>query len=132
MSQYFYNIVIFSRGKFRSDILLFILYKCYLHNIFITNSRWQVVTNFKIDPQLILLFYPSVVAYLWFVMKLMLKCCGLSIFYLIYKKLRFQQLWKYCDNKCYNIFIKHLFSVVVGYGFIFYYFILNYKKLTPQ
>ena len=50
-------------------------------------------------------------------------------FYLIYKKLRFQQLWKYCDNnKCCNIFLKHLFLVVVGYRLIFYYFILTCKK----
>ena len=35
-------------------------------------------------------------------------------------------------NKCHNIFTKHLFSIVVGHSFIFYYFILTYKKLTPQ
>ena len=35
----------------------------------------------------------------------------------------------YSPNKCHNIFTKHLFSVVVGYSFIFYYFILTYKKL---
>ena len=35
-------------------------------------------------------------------------------------------------NKCHNIFIKHLFSVVIGHSFIFYYFILTYKKLTLQ
>ena len=35
-------------------------------------------------------------------------------------------------NKCHNIFTKYLFSVVVGHSFIFYYFILTYKKLTPQ
>ena len=39
---------------------------------------------------------------------------------------------KYYTNKCHNIFTKHLFSVVVGHSFIFYYFILTYKKLTPQ
>ena len=27
---------------------------------------------------------------------------------------------------------KHFFLVVVGHSFIFYYFILTYKKLTPQ
>ena len=27
---------------------------------------------------------------------------------------------------------KHLFSVVIGHSFIFYYFILTYKKLTPK
>ena len=35
-------------------------------------------------------------------------------------------------NKCHNIFTKHLFLVVVSHSFIFYYFILTYKKLTPQ
>ena len=35
-------------------------------------------------------------------------------------------------NNCHNIFTKHLFSVVVGHSFIFYYFILTYKKLTLQ
>ena len=107
--------------------------RCYLHNIFITNSKWQVVTDFKMDPRLISLFYPSIVTYLWLVVKLMWKCCRLSIFYyLIYKKLRSQKLWKYCDNKCYNIFTKHLFLFVISHSLIFYYFISTYKKLTPQ
>ena len=35
-------------------------------------------------------------------------------------------------NKCHNIFTKHLFLIVVGHSFIFYYFILTYKKLTSQ
>ena len=35
----------------------------------------------------------------------------LAFFYLMYKKLRSQQLWKYCD-KCCNTFSKYLFSVV--------------------
>ena len=35
-------------------------------------------------------------------------------------------------NKCYNIFTKHLFLVVIGHSFIFHYFLLIYKKLTPQ
>ena len=35
-------------------------------------------------------------------------------------------------NKCHNIFTKHLFLVVVGHSFIFYYFIFTYKKLTSQ
>ena len=35
-------------------------------------------------------------------------------------------------NKCHSIFTKYLFSVVVDHSFIFYYFILTYKKLTPQ
>ena len=34
-------------------------------------------------------------------------------------------------NKCYNIFTKHLFSVVVVHSLIIYYFISTYKKLTP-
>ena len=38
----------------------------------------------------------------------------------------------YSPNKCHNIFIKHLFSVVIGHNFIFYYFILTYKKLISQ
>ena len=57
----------------------------------------------------------------------------LTFFSLIYKKLRSQQLWKYCDNnKWCNIFSKHLFSVVVSHSLIFYYFISTYKKLTHQ
>ena len=35
-------------------------------------------------------------------------------------------------NKCHNIFTKYLFLVMIGHSFIFYYFILTYKKLTPQ
>ena len=53
------------------------------------------------------------------------------------KKLHIEQTkstvaFTYSPNKCLNIFIKHLFSIVVGHSFIFYYFILTYKKLTPQ
>ena len=40
------------------------------------------------------------------------------------------ETFTHLSNKCYNIFTKHLFSIVVGYSFIFYYFILTYKKLT--
>ena len=40
--------------------------------------------------------------------------------------------FKYSPNKYHNIFTKYLFSVVVGHSFIFYYFILTYKKLIPQ
>ena len=40
--------------------------------------------------------------------------------------------FSHSSNKCHNIFTKNLFSVMVGYSFIFYYFILTYKKLTPQ
>ena len=39
-------------------------------------------------------------------------------------------VFTHSSNKCHNIFIKYLFSVVVGHGFIFYYFILTYKILT--
>ena len=39
-------------------------------------------------------------------------------------------VFTYSPNKCHNIFAKHLFSVVVSHNFIFYYFILTYKKLT--
>ena len=35
-------------------------------------------------------------------------------------------------NKCNNIFTKNSFSFVVDHSFIFYYFILTYKKLIPQ
>ena len=41
-------------------------------------------------------------------------------------------VFTHSPNKCHNIFTKYLFLVVVGHGFIFYYFILTYKKLTPQ
>ena len=40
--------------------------------------------------------------------------------------------FKYSLNKYHNIFTKYLFSVVVGHSFIYYYFILTYKKLIPQ
>ena len=35
-------------------------------------------------------------------------------------------------NKCHKIFTKYLFSVVIDHSFIFYYFILTYKKLISQ
>ena len=41
-------------------------------------------------------------------------------------------IFKYSPDKCHNIFTKYLFSIIVGHSFIFYYFILTYKKLTPQ
>ena len=41
-------------------------------------------------------------------------------------------VFTYSPNKYHNIFTKHLFSVVVSHNFIFYYFILTYKKLTFQ
>ena len=41
-------------------------------------------------------------------------------------------VFTHSPNKCHNIFTKHLFSVGVCHSFIFYYFILTYKKLTPQ
>ena len=53
------------------------------------------------------------------------------------KKVHIEQIksivvFTHSSNKCHNIFTKYLFSVVVGYNFIFNYFILTYKKLTPQ
>ena len=41
-------------------------------------------------------------------------------------------VFTHSSNKCHNIFTKHLFLVMVGYSFIFYYFNLTYKKLTSQ
>ena len=41
-------------------------------------------------------------------------------------------VFTHSPNKCHNIFTKHLFSVIIGHNFIFYYFILTYKKLIPQ
>ena len=35
-------------------------------------------------------------------------------------------------NKCHNIFIKHLFLIVVGHSFILYYYFVTSKKLTHQ
>ena len=71
---------------------------------FITNSSWQVVTDLKINPRLTSLFYPSIVAYLWFVVKLMWKCCGLSIFF----------IWSIRNwdlNNCENIVITTSFTI---------------------
>ena len=39
MIQHFHNNFIFNRGRSRYDILLFILKKCYIHNIFTKNYR---------------------------------------------------------------------------------------------
>ena len=50
----------------------------------------------------------------------------------ILSKLKSMVAFTHSHNKCYNIFTKHLFSVVFGYILIFYYFISTYKKLTPQ
>ena len=49
------------------------------------------------------------------------------------KKVHIEQIksivvFTHSPNKCHNIFTKHLFLVVVGHSFIFYYFILTYKK----
>ena len=41
-------------------------------------------------------------------------------------------VFTHSPNKYHNIFRKYLFLVVVGHNLIFYYFILIYKKLTPQ
>ena len=73
---------------------------------FITNSSWQVVTDLKIDPRLASLFYPSIVAYLWFVVKLMWKCCGLSIFFFFIWSIRNWDL-----NNCENIVITTSFTI---------------------
>ena len=40
-------------------------------------------------------------------------------------------VFTYSPNKYHNIFTIHLFSIVVNHSFIFYYFILTSKKLTP-
>ena len=40
-------------------------------------------------------------------------------------------VFTHSPNKCHNIITKYLFSVLVGHSFIFYYFVLTYKKLTP-
>ena len=48
------------------------------------------------------------------------------------EQIKSKVVFTHSPNKCHNIFTKHLFSVVVGHSFIFYYFILAYKKLTPQ
>ena len=59
----------------------FILEKCYLHYIFTTNFRWQIVISIKLGPLLISLLYPSIISYhLEFAMKLSWKCWELSIF----------------------------------------------------
>ena len=39
-------------------------------------------------------------------------------------------IFTHSPNKCHNIFRKYLFLVVISHNFIFYYFILTYKKLT--
>ena len=41
-------------------------------------------------------------------------------------------IFTHSPNKCHNIFTKYLFLVMIGHRFIFYYFILTYKKLTLQ
>ena len=83
----------------------------------------------------------------WIVAK---HCSGIAAFYIVNryirkkstnwwlkKKIHIEQTkstinFTHLPNKCHNIFTKHLFLVVVGHSFIFYYFILTYKKLTPQ
>ena len=65
--------------------LEFILEKCYLNNIFTPTFRWQVVTGFKLGPPLsslyiyIYIYILIEACYLWFVMKLIWKCCWLNI-----------------------------------------------------
>ena len=48
------------------------------------------------------------------------------------KQIKRTVAFTHSHNKCYNIFTKKLFSIVVDHSFIFYYFILTYKKLTSQ
>ena len=50
----------------------------------------------------------------------------------ILSKLKSTVAFTHSHKKCYNIFIKHLFSVVIIHNLIFYYFISTCKKLTPQ
>ena len=116
----------------------FILEKFYLHNIFTTNFRLQVVIGFKLGLLLILLFYLSKKpCHLEFIVKLSWKCCELSIFFnILFWSIKNWDLSN-CKNivittRYYNIFTIHLFSIVVGLSIIFYYFILNNKELTPQ
>ena len=39
-----------------------ILEKCYVYNIFITNSRWSIIIGFNLNSLLKLLFYPLIPA----------------------------------------------------------------------
>ena len=62
---------------------------------------------------------------------------SIYIYIYIFQRVHIEQTkstvtFTYLPNKCHNIFTKYLFLVVVGHNFIFYYFILTYKKLTPQ
>ena len=50
----------------------------------------------------------------------------------ILKKPKSTVTFTHSYSKYYSILTKQLFSYVVGYNFIFYYFILTYKKLTHQ
>ena len=55
-SQYFHNIFVFRIRILALDIyfLNFIWEKCYIHNIFKTNSKWQVIIGFKLITLLLL------------------------------------------------------------------------------
>ena len=77
-----YNIFTISLFSAEVSFSLIFYYLFYRNTIFIKNSRCQIVTDFKMDPWLVSLFYPSIVTYLWFVVKLMWKCCELSIFFI--------------------------------------------------
>ena len=48
----------------------------------------------------------------------------------ILNKLKSTVTFTHSHKKWYNIFTKHLFSVVIGHNLILYYFISTYKKLT--
>ena len=55
---------------------------------------------------------------------------NIYIYIYIYEKTKSTVNFTYLLNKCHNIFTKYLFLIMIGHNFIFYYFILIYKKLT--
>ena len=134
-SQHFHNTFIF-----RIWIVFYSLFweKCYIHCIFRTNSKWQVVIRFKLSPLLISPFYPLKIPYhIKFIVKLLWKCYGHNIFYFIlFWCIRNRDLGDFENivtrRRYYNIFIMQLFLVVIGPSLLFYYFILTFKKLIPQ
>ena len=48
------------------------------------------------------------------------------------KQIKSTVIFTHLPNKYHNIFTKYLFSIVISHNFLFYYFILTYKKLTHQ
>ena len=114
VSQHFHKIFIFSYGWSQVHILLFYFDLKKIDTSIIVKILWNLLCQ-----------YNNIYA-------------G---FYKYLKEKKYKQKTKkkknavvftHSLNKCHNIFTKHLFSVVVGHNFIFYYFILTYKKLTPQ